>query len=424
MNLEETLPSGLLFSKEQYKCLNFLSGGFIIYTAGYILSTTGKFNFVVCQFFQVIGFLMILRGFIPLFKLKISNKYLETLFPIYIFWLFVIIVRGIKLDYESLKIMFTNPSFGILLYFTPLLMLLPEKLIVQKRLTDICFIFGILFLICVGILLNGLLDRYNELTQDYIETLSQISITCGFVLLTYKYHSTKKILFSILVFGLSLLFALYRARRGLTFIHVGIALCFLSVYLAHSKYTFLIFYLFVLTVLCSILYFSDNYRLANNNLLGYLLERGDEDTRTGVEIYFYNDMNLLDWIIGRGINGEYFCPGIDHNQPSDYRYLIETGYLQIILKGGIISLLLYLLIAIPAIVLGLFYSKNLLSKACAFWILVAIISLYPTTVDSFSLQYIIVWVSIGTCYSRKIRKLSDSSIERVFRKKPSEANVA
>jgi hypothetical protein len=145
-----------------------------------------------------------------------------------------------------------------------------------------------------------------------------------------------------------------------------------------------------------------------------IAERGDENTRKGVELYFYNDMGTDDWIVGRGINGEYYCPDVTEDQSSNYRDLIETGYLQIILKGGLIRLILFLLISIPAVFLGLFSSKNLLSKASAIWIIIALISLYPSTVESFSLQYLLVWISIGICYSKEIRNLSNTKVSALI----------
>jgi hypothetical protein len=125
-------------------------------------------------------------------------------------------------------------------------------------------------------------------------------------------------------------------------------------------------------------------------------------------------MKPVDWAIGRGINGKYFCPSIEENQESDYRILIETGYLQIILKGGIIFLGLYLLISIPALILGIFYSKNLLSKAAGIWIFISLISLYPATVNTFNLNYLLVWICIGICYSKNLRQLPDQVIQNEF----------
>jgi len=387
--------------------------GFLVYTLGYVISAPGKFNFIICQLFQIIGFVILLFGCIPLIKSKIDNSYLKIIYPIYFIWLLSVIFRGFQFDYISIKNSFINPN-GVLLYFTPLIILLPQKLTFYKRIFDVIIIMGISFLVCDVIFIKGLLDRYNELTRDYIETFTILSVPCGFILLTYPYHTNKRKLIAGGIVVLSLLLAIYRARRGLSFICFSILMFSYYIYLINTKKKVLLIYLSILTVVIGVLYISDTYKVNKNGLFGFIVQRGETDTRTGVELYFYNDMKTKDWIIGRGINGEYFCPGIDFNQQTDYRALIETGYLQIILKGGIVSLALYLLISIPAIFLGFFHSKNILSKASAIWIFIAVMSLYPTTVDSFSLQYLVVWISIGICYSKKMRNLPDNIIKEII----------
>src|SRR5690606_38435429 len=86
----------------------------------------------------------------------------------------------------------------------------------------------------------------------------------------------------------------------------------------------------------------------------------------------------------------------------------------IILKGGIVSLGLLLLILIPAIMKGLFDSRNSLAKAAAFWILLWIIYLYPTAVTTFTLHYILVWVSVAICYTKNIRAMDDNELKAYF----------
>lgn len=148
----------------------------------------------------------------------------------------------------------------------------------------------------------------------------------------------------------------------------------------------------------------------NYGMFGSIIGRSGEDTRSYVVLYFFDDMNLKDWIIGKGINGQYFCPTED----SFYRNGIESDYLNIILKGGIVDLGLLLLILIPAVFKGLLYSKNMLSKAAGIWILFYIFCLFPTPNTKFTLFYLIVWTSVGICYSKKIRALSDDSLIEYF----------
>jgi hypothetical protein len=165
-------------------------------------------------------------------------------------------------------------------------------------------------------------------------------------------------------------------------------------------------------ILIGIVYTIHLYKPAENRIFAYVMERGNDDTRTGVELYFYADMKIKDWIIGRGINGEYFCPDIEEQQVTNYRNVIETGYLQVILKGGLISLGLLLLIALPAFIKGLFFSKNIFSKAAAIWIFWVLISMYPAVVNSFTLRYLLFWIAIGICYSENIRNMSDNSVKQ------------
>ena len=163
-----------------------------------------------------------------------------------------------------------------------------------------------------------------------------------------------------------------------------------------------------------VLFSYKNYNANTPGIFRLLSDRATSDTRSGVEMFFYRDLTTQDWIIGKGINGKYYCPDIDLGSVTDYRYMIETDYLNTILKGGIISLGLMLLIAIPAIILGLFYSKNILSKAAAIWILLWVIELYPASVSTFSMHHILMWISIGICYSTIIRRIPEKTLVKIF----------
>ncbi len=124
-------------------------------------------------------------------------------------------------------------------------------------------------------------------------------------------------------------------------------------------------------------------------------------------------MEDKDWIIGKAIDGTYFCPDIDEDGPG-YRYVIETGYLQMILTGGIIKLLLTLLITLPVIYRGIFRSKNTLSKAAGIWVLLWALYLYPATTEAFTMYYLLLWIAVGICYSKEIRNTPENYIKKFF----------
>lgn len=402
-------------SSKELKLLYIFWIGVLIYTLGYLVKIMERANVTSTQLIQGLGLALIFYAAISLTKFEIRNKYLASIFTIYCVWQLSVVLRGINFDYDSLKNELTDATYGILIYFAPIILLFPQNSKnYYKILFDFIIVFGVFFIAFDIVFINDLLDRSTD-TQDVIEHFAKsLAISCGFILLTYKYHTNKKIIISLGVMTIALLFSIYKARRGLSFICLSILVSAYFLYLFSTKRKLLVIYLSILTTVIGMFYISTNYKTNKNGLFSFISEKGDEDTRTGVEIYFYNDMETKDWIIGRGMHGEYYCPGIGENQLNDYRDLVETGYLQIILKGGIIKLILYLLITIPALFLGLFYSKNILSKAAGIWILISVLSLYPTTVESFSLQYFLIWISVGICYSKKTRTLSDNSIKELL----------
>jgi hypothetical protein len=235
---------------------------------------------------------------------------------------------------------------------------------------------------------------------------------CTFLIIAFSYQTKKIRYLAWFVAFLTIIFAIIRARRGMLFTLVTPMIFATFIYFLESKKKIgLILVSLVAVVFIGIygmMFFNES------SFFDSFKSRVDEDTRTGVEECYYSDMKAGDWVIGKGINGAYYCPHIDPNSLTDYRSIIETDYLNIILKGGIISLALFLLVTVPAAVKGIFYSNNNLSKACGFWILLWIMNLYPTTVVSFNLNYLLVWIAVAICYNDKIRGIPEDLMKFYF----------
>jgi hypothetical protein len=399
--------------KGMSKALNVFWAGFIIYSASFALSTTTTVSYIFCQVLQVFGLIIIVLASIKLIQWKFDNSYLKTFFIIYCFWLLFVVSRGFLFDYNSLKFMLFDAEFGLLRYFVPLIILFPKKLIFYKKLFKVIVILGLIF-ICYDILFRSNLMDLNytnnniKFTFEYFAKI--LSIPAGFLLLTYNYQPGRRILIALLIVAVTAGFAIFRARRALLFMTIAPLVFSYLLYLYGGKKKILIIFFSIFIGSFLLLYGIKVYNDNRNGMFTLLSERIYEDTRSAVESNFYYDMSTKDWIIGKGINGQYFSPGIDLSDISGYRGMIETDYLNIILKGGIISIWLLSMILIPAIILGLFFSKNLLSKAAALWILIWILELYPANVNSFSLNHLLVWISVGICYSREIRNQSEKTI--------------
>jgi hypothetical protein len=251
--------------------------------------------------------------------------------------------------------------------------------------------------------------------MGYAEALfSYFSLPLGFLLMTYIYQSKKKRWFAFIVMIISLYFLISRARRGAMFISVTTLAGAGMVYLIYTKRTVLVIILSVFFVLISSV-FASNIKLPS--MFDFLMSRKDEDTRTPVENDMKADMKQIDWLVGKGITGTYYSVSVidDINDLSGQRSVIETGYLQMMLKGGIISVFLLALILVPGVYLGLFKSTNVLCKGAGMFNLLWMVYTYPTIVNQFNIYYIMVWISVGICYSPKIRNMSDNTIKKYLR---------
>ena len=407
-----------LYSKKHTnKALDFFWIGFLIYSASFALSTTTTVNYIICQLFQIIGILIFVPSAIKLIEWKFTNSYLKFLFIIYCMWQLSVIIRGFDLDYRNIKVMLFDAESGLFRFFVPLVLLFPKNLLYYKKSVKVILVLGMLFIVYDILFYKNLtnLDYENVNTKfTYEHFVKILSVSSGLILMTFPYQTNRSKYIALAVLVISVFFSILRARRALLIMSFSpLLISYILLLYTQNKKNAIIFFS-ILFVGFIVLFSYKNYNANTPGIFRLLSDRATSDTRSGVEMFFYRDLTTQDWIIGKGINGKYYCPDIDLGSVTDYRYMIETDYLNTILKGGIISLGLMLLIAIPAIILGLFYSKNILSKAAAIWILLWVIELYPASVSTFSMHHILMWISIGICYSTIIRRIPEKTLVKIF----------
>lgn len=410
-------------SKNDLILMNIFWLGVILYMVSHALASTDKVNYILCNVFQILGLAMMIPTGIAVFQLKIEDVFLKIVFSIYLCWSVFVIIQGVKFDYESIKLMLFNPFRGIFLYFVPLFLFYPRKISYYVKLIEAILVLSIIYLILVVIFIKSLLiSGNNVISQGLIENFSQfLAIPAGFVLLTFVYYKKKLNLFELFILSLTFILAVIRARRGLMFITLTMLMFSYLIYQIANKTkvvnTVISFFVLIIIAYSAVLIYDKNRK----DTFSLITERFEQDTRSRVEEYFYQDLKPVDWIFGKGMLGEYFCPGVEEGvgRVTIYRSVIETGYLQVILNSGLIGLILILLILIPAMIKGFMKSKNILAKSAAIWIFLFLIYMYPGSFVIFSVYYIIVWISVGICYSDQIRNMSDDEIRAIvqsFRK--------
>ncbi len=146
-----------------------------------------------------------------------------------------------------------------------------------------------------------------------------------------------------------------------------------------------------------------------------------QDSRTFLFIEFREDFNhAQSWIFGKGLLGSYYSEIMDKAQSlglySDNanRVGVEVGFLQYILKGGILALLIYILILWTAIFRAIKFSKNKFMQIVALIIasrfFVSCIGEYPW----FNLYNVFIWIFIGMTFSKKMLSISDLEIKTLL----------
>jgi hypothetical protein len=419
MNVPAQYNASEIPNKRTGKLLNQFWIGFIIYSVSYTLMITDVASPKI-SYLQLLGLVIFIIPAAQLIKFNLPNKYLQFIFLIYGCWLIYIVSRGFKFNSKYLFNTLIDARAGIFLYLAPLILLFPRDIIYLKKVIYAIFALSIIYFLADLIFIKRLLTATTEEGHMILEDFSQrLLLPSGFILLTISYHINKRRswkiagnIWMLFILCITLFLALIKGRRGLSFITIDIFLFSYIIYnYANKRNLFVRFFPFFLLFYLSI-YGVSVFQHKSNGIFSTLTSRLTEDTRSNVEEYFYIDMDKNDWILGRGIDGNYYCPS--GATDDGYRTVIETDYLQIILNGGVISLTLLLLVAIPAIIMGVFYSKNILCKACATWILLWVICLYPTNITTFSLNYLLVWISIGICYSKNIRNMEENLVRTIF----------
>ncbi|AKP50120.1 hypothetical protein [Cyclobacterium amurskyense] len=409
-----SLKEFLHYDRYELIAINVFWLGFIAYIASSTILSTKEMPFMLFQPLQLLGLAAIFASSAYLLKPNFESEYFKIFFFLFTLWALVILFRGFSFNKNVLKLIFLNPWFGGMFYLVPLVVLFRKSFLLYKKLFSAIILLSVIFLL-FSIMFRGILTEVipDDLNRSVVEYFTKsLGITALFILFTHMYHSKTKNFFAFVVIVVVLILGVIRARRGLLFM-AGLGLLMAGyIYFISAKSKLLSG-----TILLALLFFAvigGVYVFLNVEMeaLYYLQDRGVTDTRSGIEIYFYKDMQGLDWIIGRGMRGEYYCPTMESG---NYRGTVETDYLNMILKGGIINLVLLLVILIPAIFLGLFSSKNYLTKAFALWILFWLINTHPSTVQVFTMNYFLVWFGVGVCYSPFIRSIPEEKMKSLFK---------
>ena len=249
--------------------------------------------------------------------------------------------------------------------------------------------------------------------QNWNEPLQRIGIFdigSTFLLMTAHISKKKRISYIIIFYFLIQFFLVSGfGRRGLL---LEIVILFIFMIIMRLRSPFLkmadrmkIYFSGLLLILFSLTF---GYILTSS----YAFQRGMsksgfEESRNVVFEGFFSDFGSTnDWVFGRGLNGT-----VLRSVDSDTLFTeIENGYLLILLKGGLLYLIPFLIVLLRASYLGFFRSSNDLVKALASLLVIHVIMMLYFNIPDYSSKYILIWISVSVCMTPKMRNYSNEEI--------------
>ena len=295
--------------------------------------------------------------------------------------------------YAFLRLMY-QPT-GFLCYLLPF--------IIHKYVTPECFHILIrwVYIFLLGTLL---IVHFSSANYDFEDAYERLHLYIGggiiFVLFCLDQFEKKEKGIILLAACLSFAISAILARRNvvLTYLLIIPSLIVINGRLTKkSKFLYIMKVLILLSVAAIVLI---NYYSV---LFPSLAERALDDTRTGVELEIMNDITSKDAIwTGLGLNSFYYSDYL-----SESRDFVETGYINLIYKGGIIYAILFIAFIIPVLFNGLFSKKKRFAQISAFYVLLFIASFSASnTTMSFSIRYVGFWFLILAFHRRDYKNVN------------------
>lgn len=223
----------------------------------------------------------------------------------------------------------------------------------------------------------------------------------------------------IAIWGIYFLLMLLNARRNVSLTMALYAFTAYASSILHNIKRHPAKYIFVCVfTLISLLFLQINaYKLASGTF-NNIAHRGMEDSRSQVEILFFLDFShspISDWVCGRGMDGGY-AQAVTNEETGETTYnrkIIETGYLNMMLKGGILYDLIVIMLML-ATLKGIFKKDNpIYIKYSGVILITYFLDMYTTNpICDYTPRSILFWFLIS--YLLQFKKIWYESIMVFF----------
>lgn len=149
----------------------------------------------------------------------------------------------------------------------------------------------------------------------------------------------------------------------------------------------------------------------------------DDDTRTFLYEEVFGDMKPYEWILGRGFLGTYFSPYFlwlqtnnnDFTGDHYYRFSVEVGFLQFLLKGGFAYFFLFITPLVAVVYRGLFTRHNSrIAFYISVYILCELLIMFLENIPSYHFQFFIIFFLAGYGYRQTVLEAKTATNEDLY----------
>jgi len=392
--------------------ITLLVAFFLLNIMGWLESADAKYGIP-----SIFKYVFSIFGLAVLLFLRIKNKskpqpggFFYPVILIFVLWSILLMILSL-LGFDGF--FYFQRLFGQSYFFIPYL--LPILLLFTKFDLDFysSYFYYSFYLLILALIIQIYIVLFAISTTNWVDQTSFINffdIGTGFLLLTSHIVKKKYVSYTVLLYYCIwiLMWSVY-GRRGML---IQTLLLLISMIILRLRTSFIkrsermkMYYsglvLLLLVLMFGYLFTSTYVFQRGFNKDAFEMSRG-----TVIESFFFDFKSTSDWILGRGLDGTVLRSSFTDERFSS----IENGFLTILLKGGLLYLIPFVLIFLRAIYLGLFKSRNDLVKAMAFILFIELINMNAFGVPDYSSRYIFIWIFVSCCFVPEIRNWNNEEV--------------
>ena len=338
----------------------------------------------------------------------LRGDFILTIFDLMILLMFISFFRSFLNTYRvfSWKELLLSPYVGLSLF--PVLFF-----IVGVNGKYFFLVNKILSIYCIVVFI------FSLLLINYFELQFFLLMPLFYLIITFPLQSPRNRIFTLIV-SITVIITSFTNRAGLLRISISyliVVLYYIIIKMRISRKLINIFVFLILTIPFYFLYLGIKGQdvflmvLGENTQAASGQENFKADTRTFLYVDVFRDLKLNKaFIWGKGINAGY----ASDNFETFNRTMAEVGFLQILLKSGILGFLVYISLIISAIYKALNRSENSFIKYLGMMLAGYLVMFFIENVILFNLLNVIIWLVVGMCHSKELRNLNDNEIRELF----------